>query len=90
MLFEFWKSSAFIGGVLTMIASKYHLEMAWECVAAAEVATTPERRKALLEMAKLYTQTARQREGTTAPSPDDLRQPPSSRRVSKPPVYEIN
>ena len=61
-----------------MIASKYHLEMAWECVAAAEVATTPERRKALLEMAKLYRQTARQQENPTAPSPDDLiRQPPS-------------
>ncbi len=59
-----------------MIASKYHLEMAWECLAAAETAT-PERRRALLEMAKLYTQTARQQEGTTAPSPDDLRQPPS-------------
>ena len=52
-----------------MIASKYHLEMAWECLAAAEAAT-PERRRALLEMAKLYTQTARQQEGTTAPSPD--------------------
>ncbi len=52
-----------------MIASKYHLEMAWECLAAAQTATA-ERRTALLEMAKLYTQTARQQEGTTAPSPD--------------------
>ncbi len=62
--------STIIGGVLTMIASKYHLEMAWECLAAAGAATTPERRRALLEMAKLYRQTARQQEGTTAPSPD--------------------
>ena len=59
-----------------MIASKYHLEMAWEYVAAAEGAT-PERRRALLEMAKRYTLSALDNEGTTAPSPDDLRQPPS-------------
>ena len=58
-----------------MIASKYHLEMAWEYLAAAQTAT-PEHRKGLLEMAKRYTQTALDHEGTTAPSPDDLRQPP--------------
>ena len=59
-----------------MIASKYHLEMAWECLAAAQTAT-PEHRKGLLEMAKRYTLSALDHEGTTAPSPDDLRQPPS-------------
>ena len=53
-----------------MIAPKYHLEMAWECLAAAETATTPERRRALLEMAMLYRQTARQQKDTTVPSPD--------------------
>ena len=51
-----------------MMESKYHLEMARECFGAAQTAT-PERRRALLEMAKIYTQTARQQEDTTAPSP---------------------
>ena len=36
-----------------------------DCFAAAQTAT-PERRRALLEMAKLYRQTARQQEGTVA------------------------
>ena len=52
-----------------MLAAKYHLEMAWECLASAETAT-PERREALLQMAKLYTLSALAQKDTTVPSPD--------------------
>ena len=52
-----------------MMESKYHLEMARECLAAAELAT-PEGRKVLLEMAKLYTLSGFDQSGITASSPD--------------------
>lgn len=51
-----------------MVSANDYLEMARECMALSAEAGTAERRKALISMAKLYTQTAlRMQEPLTSP-----------------------
>ena len=52
-----------------MISANDYLEMARECMALSAEAGTAERQKALISMAKLYTQTALRMQGTVASSP---------------------
>ena len=54
-----------------MISANDYLEMARECMALSVDAGTPERRKALVSMAKLYTQTALRMQGPVAAPADD-------------------
>ena len=54
-----------------MISANDYLEMARECMALSIEAGTPERRKALVSMAKLYTQTALRMQGPVTAPVDD-------------------
>jgi hypothetical protein len=55
-----------------VISANDYLEMARECMALSIEAGTAERRKALVGMAKLYTQTALRMQGPVAPPANDV------------------
>jgi hypothetical protein len=57
------------GGGATVISANDYLEMARECMALSAEACTAERQKALVSMAKLYTQTALRMQGPVKPVP---------------------
>ena len=55
-----------------MISANDYLEMARECMALSVEAGTAERQKALIGMAKLYTQTALRMQGSMAAPVNDV------------------
>jgi hypothetical protein len=56
----------------TVISANDYLEMARECMAQSVEAGTAERQKALIGMAKLYTQTALRMQGPVASPGNDV------------------
>jgi hypothetical protein len=53
-----------------MFSIEQYMEMARECLAAAEQTKDPARRQALIDAAKLYTQGAAESHGLTVQPPD--------------------
>jgi hypothetical protein len=53
-----------------MFSAEQYLEMARECMASAERVNDPERRKAFIEAARLYTRTALHMQRGAVPTPE--------------------